>query len=632
MGLVRCSTTGQADTSIDDQLVVLAAFAREHEMAHVDDVVLEGVSGSIPGNRSDIDGLVARKQQRDDFDVLLVLDTTRLTRGGAKHGAKIEYDLEAAGIQVVFVADNLPEGEFADIYKSMLYFSGKQQAKSIAMTSARGSMSSLQQGRSAHCKRTPYGIDRLYVSAEGTPSHIIRNLTDGTQVKLDPETKQVIGRFGRNEGRGVPRHYIKQKDERVVLVPGADDQLVVVRRIFEQHFVQGMGYFNIAKGLNDQGIPSPADHSWTGSQVRSILLNPIYVGLGIANRFTRAVYCVRAPVSPRPAIADSKLLASRKHLPTKVRPRKDWYERTEPELIDLLDEPIRELARRKQEQVLADQADGREPKFSRDRHSQSDFILKNLLTSRQGGFALTGRHTGRKTSRRRYYAVSKAYSTPTSDKVLRKMIPAEPVEQAVLGIVREILMHMPDGKRKIVDAVDCCRRSAKRDRGDLSKLQEQRATVQRKIEFIIDELDELGREAAKKKLDKLQAQLRALDEQIRQAEKSAPSSLDDPDAVAADLAAKLARLGETLDDLPVPALRRLLETLIESAVVDLQTREVELSLRLPSWAVENLDAMCLDSSFACKPVIEAHPECDLALVRTALVWSGGTFSGCKTAA
>ena len=109
ISLVRCSTASQADTSIEDQLVVVDAFAREHEMVHVGDVMLEGVSGSIPGNRSDIDQLIARKRDRNGFDVLLVQDTTRLTRGGPKHGAKIEFDLESAGIEVVFVTDNLPE-------------------------------------------------------------------------------------------------------------------------------------------------------------------------------------------------------------------------------------------------------------------------------------------------------------------------------------------------------------------------------------------------------------------------------------------------------------------------------------------------------------------------------------------
>ena len=39
-------------------------------------------------------------------------------------------------------------------------------------------------------------MDRLYRALDGKPRYIIRNLTDGTQVKLDPQTREVIERFG----------------------------------------------------------------------------------------------------------------------------------------------------------------------------------------------------------------------------------------------------------------------------------------------------------------------------------------------------------------------------------------------------------------------------------------------------
>src|SRR5206468_4192265 len=74
INLVRCSSAKQTETSVPDQLKLLNAFADQHEMVHVDDVVLDGVTGSIPGARSDVTDLIQRKQQRDDFDVLLVQD------------------------------------------------------------------------------------------------------------------------------------------------------------------------------------------------------------------------------------------------------------------------------------------------------------------------------------------------------------------------------------------------------------------------------------------------------------------------------------------------------------------------------------------------------------------------------
>jgi hypothetical protein len=53
-----------------------------------DDVVLEGVSGSIPGARTDIDLIIDRKRRKNDFDVVVVQDFSRFTRGGLQHGNK----------------------------------------------------------------------------------------------------------------------------------------------------------------------------------------------------------------------------------------------------------------------------------------------------------------------------------------------------------------------------------------------------------------------------------------------------------------------------------------------------------------------------------------------------------------
>ena len=191
--LVRCSTNDQAQTSLPDQITLLHAYAEQRGMIHAGaDVVLDGVSGSNPGARSDLDAIVSRKRQQNDFDYLLVQDMSRLTRGGVEHGAKIEFDLNAAGIQLIFASGSLPDGDHAGIIKSVEYYSAQQYAKSVSFAVARGQMSAMLEGRMAHCLRPPYGIDRLYLSLDGRPLHIIRNLTDGSQQKLDPATNAHI--------------------------------------------------------------------------------------------------------------------------------------------------------------------------------------------------------------------------------------------------------------------------------------------------------------------------------------------------------------------------------------------------------------------------------------------------------
>ena len=110
----------------------------------------------------------------------------RLTRSGSKHGAKLEYELEAASIEVIFALENVPEGAFGDIYKSMQYYAARETASSISTTVTRGAQSALEQQRAAYTKRPPYGVDRLYTAPDGTPKYVLRNQAGGGQLKLDP--------------------------------------------------------------------------------------------------------------------------------------------------------------------------------------------------------------------------------------------------------------------------------------------------------------------------------------------------------------------------------------------------------------------------------------------------------------
>lgn len=52
-----------------------------------------------------------RKKERNDFDVVLVQDTTRFTRSGTAHGMKLLFDLRVVGLEVVFVKEDLPDSD-----------------------------------------------------------------------------------------------------------------------------------------------------------------------------------------------------------------------------------------------------------------------------------------------------------------------------------------------------------------------------------------------------------------------------------------------------------------------------------------------------------------------------------------
>ena len=162
----------------------------------------------------------------------------------------------------------------------MLLAAAHQTAKSIARSSTIGSDVSFLNGNSPHCRRPPLGLDRMYF-IDGKPLHIIRNMPDGTQQMLHPETQELIRTFGKNPQSGVPAHYIKQKNEKIALCPGAPEAMAKLFMLMELRYVQYLKYNQIARKLNDEGIPSTWNVKWAGPSVQAILLNPIYIGLGI---------------------------------------------------------------------------------------------------------------------------------------------------------------------------------------------------------------------------------------------------------------------------------------------------------------------------------------------------------------
>lgn len=68
---------------------------------------------------------------------------------------------------------------------------------------------------------------------------------------------------------------------KLVIVP---EQAEIVRMIFSYAVNQGMGFQKIAKTLNKTGIPAPAASEWKPGTVRSILMNPVYMGYVAYNR------------------------------------------------------------------------------------------------------------------------------------------------------------------------------------------------------------------------------------------------------------------------------------------------------------------------------------------------------------
>lgn len=90
-------------------------------------------------------------------------------------------------------------------------------------------------------------------------------------------------RYAARGGKWLTQHpygYRIEDKELVVYEPEARH----VRRIFSLYLNDGLGYFAIAKRLNEEGLPSRNNKEWSIRAIKLLLTNPVYVGTLVWNR------------------------------------------------------------------------------------------------------------------------------------------------------------------------------------------------------------------------------------------------------------------------------------------------------------------------------------------------------------
>jgi hypothetical protein len=604
--LKRCSSNSQVGTSLDLQDAALAQVLADNKVVVVGERELAGVTGSVPGARDDIVEIIRLKREGLDFRFLILPNTDRFSRTGSLHGNSILWDLEGEGITVYFVAENLwSDDRYHQMLLSMLFDAARQTAVAISRGSTAGNTKSFLEGRSPHAKAPPYGMDRMY-SVDGKDMFIIRNLADGTQQMRDPYTGDVTRTFGRNPKKGTPAHYKKQKNEQIRLVAGDPLHVAVVGRICEEVHVRGRSCCSVAKELTDAGIPSPSGVDWPSMSVRFIAYNPAYVGLLARGQTTQAVYHTASPGAPIEAKLEPNELRKRSRPLRRERPYEQWILREDPALAEFLPAHLREPTRRAIEADLQRRASSK--KRSRDRHKQSAFILKDVLRSRQGGHRMTGRIGGRR-NQVRYYQVTRARNNPRTDNPLKGFVAAEPLERAILGVLREVLVNRSDLRDAVKRALD--RLSADQDGGknDRTSMERELNRRQRQIASALDSLigDEAADQPIQDRINRYRSEAARLSAALRAVPVAAP--IMDIDSVADRVANDLADLSKNFLGDDLETLRQIVGLLVGRMEADLTTKEIEIDLRIPNWLAASLTrqpTLGLDAMLTCKPFNETQ--------------------------
>lgn len=254
---VRMSTEHQ-QYSTANQEDVIRSYAEQRGFEIIRTYADEGKSGLSVAGRNSLKQLIADVTcGKTDFAAILVYDVSRWGRfQDADESAYYEYLCKQAGIEVHYCAEQFENdgGPTSTIIKSV--------KRAMAGEYSRELSSKVFQGQ---CRLIELGYRQ-----GGAPGFGLRRM-------LIDQSGQEKGLLDRGQQKSL-------QTDRVVLVPGPEEEVTIVRWMYEQFVTYGRCEAEIADLLNQRGIKTDLGRTWNRGTVRQILTNEKYVGNNVYNR------------------------------------------------------------------------------------------------------------------------------------------------------------------------------------------------------------------------------------------------------------------------------------------------------------------------------------------------------------
>lgn len=282
-------STDRQEQSIPDQLRAIERFAAEKGLTILRPYTDDAISGTSSLTRKAFQQLIADAQSPTrDFSFVLVYDVKRFGRVGNDEAGYYRHLLRTAGVEVLYVSEGFNGGETDDLLRPVKQWQARQESKDLSKVTIRGLLSRSEGGWWMGGV-PPHGYDLRYQNDRGEFLFILRHNSDGTKTVMDEKGK-IIRTLARGEAMSTT------KRDRAKLVPGEESRIRTVRRLFELYTKEGKGLKAIADTLNREKCPTPRGAAWShiyagqwrDSMIRAILVNPIYQGDMVWNRRTDA--------------------------------------------------------------------------------------------------------------------------------------------------------------------------------------------------------------------------------------------------------------------------------------------------------------------------------------------------------
>jgi DNA invertase Pin-like site-specific DNA recombinase len=254
---VRMSTEHQ-QYSTENQSDAIQKYAESHNMQVVKTFVDYGKSGLTLAGRVALRDLLGEVESgAADFEIILVYDVSRWGRfQDADESAYYEYVCKRARVTVHYCAEQFEnDGSFSStLLKTIKRSMAGEYSRELSVKVFAGQCRLIELGyrQGGHAG---FGLRRQLVDRESTPKEVLQ--------------------FGQQKSI---------QTDRVILVPGPDEEVSIVRDIYDLFTVERKSEREIAELLNERGIDTDLGRPWTRGTVHQLLTNPKYVGSNVYNR------------------------------------------------------------------------------------------------------------------------------------------------------------------------------------------------------------------------------------------------------------------------------------------------------------------------------------------------------------
>ncbi len=464
VGYLRRSTDKQ-EQSLEDQKREILEFAKREGFEITGWYTDDAISGAFSENRSKFQELIGTAQlEKRKFDYIIVYDISRFSRGDNIEVGYYLYLLRKAGVEVLYVKENLKGDDFDEILRPVFQFNANLFLKSLSRDTIRGQVTCAKAG-----------------SLLGGP--------------ISYGYKKVLGENGK-----------------ATLALDDPDKVKAIERIFKLYAEKGFGYSHIAEIFNQERIPAPRSGTWAQSCIRAILMNPVYYGVYVWNRRTLGKFH-----AVRNGQAEKKPRMTRRKV--QDNPESEWFVKENVYPAIVTKELWQVTQQRRNEKC-------KHPKQSAGRAMTSPYLLSGMIHCSRCGHSYVGStKTSGKGIKTKTYVCGGYWSRGTTVCANFSFASHRIEDHIVNGIEKRLSEGNP--YKDVLNEIRAeLKNQFRNPEGEIADLNQKIKDITKKIDNLLDAIDPVHKEHINRKLTELSENKKRFEFEIVKLTNSRKSKID----------------------------------------------------------------------------------------------------------